>query len=74
MSALASTFSITCKRQIWRVTLDGAFYGDYRTRRHATESADAAAEGLRKQGRAVTVLAPQTATASRATAPLTDLS
>jgi len=58
VTPLTSTFNITFKRQIWRVTLDGVFYGDYRSRRHATDSADAAAEALRKQGRNVTVLAP----------------
>ncbi len=59
MSAPASTFTITLSRGIWRITLDGAFYGDYRTRRHAVESVDAAAATLRGQGRVVHVVAPQ---------------
>jgi hypothetical protein len=49
---------ITLNRRIWRITLDGVFYGDYRTRRHADESADAAADALRKQGRTVTIIVP----------------
>jgi hypothetical protein len=58
MSALPSTLRITLSQRIWRITLDGAFYGDYRTRRHATDSADAAASALRAQGRVVTIVAP----------------
>lgn len=58
MSALPSTLHITLSRGIWRVTLDGAFYGDYRSRRHAADSADAAAATLRSQGRLVTIVAP----------------
>ena len=58
MSALPSTLNITLKHRIWRITLDGAFYGDYRTRRHATDSADAAAAALRTQGRVVTIVGP----------------
>lgn len=58
MSAPASTFLITFNRRIWRVTLDGVFYGDYRSRRHATDSADAAAAALRSKGRIVNIVAP----------------
>lgn len=58
MSAPASTFLITFNRRIWRVTLDGVFYGDYRSRRHATDSADAAAMALRSKGRIVNIVAP----------------
>lgn len=54
----SSIFEIKLNRRIWRVTLDGAFYGDYRTRGHAGESAEAAALALRKQGRIVSVVAP----------------
>jgi len=54
----SSIFEIRLNRRIWRVTLDGAFYGDYRTRRHADESAEAAALALRKRGRIVSVVAP----------------
>lgn len=58
MSAPPSEFLIALSRGIWRVTLDGAFYGDYRSLRHAAESADAAAAALRNRGRAVTIVAP----------------
>lgn len=58
MSAPASTFHITLRHGIWRVTLDGAFYGDYRSRGQAIEGADAAAATLRSQGRIVTIAAP----------------
>jgi hypothetical protein len=58
MSALPSTLCITLNHRIWRITIDGAFYGDYRTRRHATDSADAAAAALRTQGRVVTIVGP----------------
>lgn len=58
MSAPASNFLIARSRGIWRVTLDGAFYGDYRSLRHAAESAGAAAAALRNQGRTVTIVAP----------------
>lgn len=56
--APSSTLQLTLKRRIWRLTLDGAFYGDYRTRSHASESAEAAATALRQQGRVVTIVAP----------------
>jgi hypothetical protein len=58
MTSKTSTLEISLSRRIWRVTLDGAFYGDYRTRRHASDSADAAAIALRLQGRTVNILAP----------------
>ena len=56
---MSSTLRITLKRRIWRVTIDDVFYGDYRSQRHATESAEAAAATLRTQGRRVTILAPE---------------
>ncbi|MGQ0534216.1 MAG: hypothetical protein ACT4OF_16225 [Caulobacteraceae bacterium] len=58
MSAPASTFHIVLRHGIWRVTLDGVFYGDYRSRGDATDSAEAAAATLRSQGRIVTIVAP----------------
>ncbi|PZO55235.1 MAG: hypothetical protein DCF16_03440 [Alphaproteobacteria bacterium] len=58
MQTNPSTLEITYRRSIWRLTLDGAFYGDYRSRRHATDSADAAARGLRAEGRVVTIVTP----------------
>jgi hypothetical protein len=59
MSARVSTLLITLKRRIWRITLDGAFYGDYRSERHANESADAAAAALRSEGRKVNIVPAQ---------------
>jgi hypothetical protein len=59
MSTIASTLLITLKRRIWRITLDGAFYGDYRTERHAAESAEAAALLLRGEGRRVNIVMAQ---------------
>jgi hypothetical protein len=58
MSKAASTFHISVRHNIWRVTLDGAFYGDYHTRAHATEGAAAGAASLRANGRKVTIVAP----------------
>lgn len=52
-----SMIHISLRHGIWRVTLDGAFYGDYRSRGDATDSANAAAAALRGQGRIVTVVA-----------------
>jgi hypothetical protein len=57
MNMPASTLRITLNHRIWRITIDGVFYGDYRTRRHATDSADAAAAALRTEGRSVTIVA-----------------
>jgi len=54
-----SVLRITHRRRIWRITLDDVFYGDYRSHRHATESAEAAAATLRTQGRKVTILAAE---------------
>ncbi|GAM97126.1 hypothetical protein U91I_00750 [alpha proteobacterium U9-1i] len=56
MDAAHSTILTTLRRGIWRVTVDGAFYGDYRTARHANDSAEAAAVALRQTGRVVKVL------------------
>ncbi len=56
MSTTPSIIQIVLRRGIWRVTLDGAFYGDYRSKRHATESADAAAMTIRKAGRQAQLL------------------
>ena len=58
MSAAAATLHISERHSIWRITLDGAFYGDYRSLSLATDGADAAAVALRAQGRKVTIVAP----------------
>lgn len=51
-----SIIQITLRRRIWRLTLDGVFYGDYRSERHALESAEAAAVTMRQAGRPVKII------------------
>ena len=51
-----STFHISVRHRIWRVTLDGVFYGDYRSLGDATDGAEVAAAGLRADGRIVTIV------------------
>lgn len=58
MNKTVSTLEIHLSRRIWRVTRDGVFYGDYRTRRYAEDSAEAAAAVLRAQRREVRIVAP----------------
>ncbi len=60
MSPPTATLHISVRHSIWRVTLDGVFYGDYRSLGQATEGADAAAATLRTQGRIVKIAAPET--------------
>lgn len=57
MTASVATLQISERHRIWRITLDGAFYGDYRSLSLASEGADAAAVTLRAQGRKVTIVA-----------------
>lgn len=38
MSTEPSTFLLTQRHGIWRVTFDGAFFGDYRSENQARES------------------------------------
>jgi hypothetical protein len=56
VSAVPAILLVHARRGIWRVTLDGSFYGDYRSRRHAIESVDAAAVALRNSGRVVQIM------------------
>jgi hypothetical protein len=58
MSTLKSTFQLNLRRGIWRVTLDGAFYGDYRSKLQALEGAESGAQALRDSGRAAQVQVP----------------
>lgn len=58
MSPVPAILRITLNHRIWRITIDGVFYGDYRTHRHATDSADAVVATLRAEGRVVNVIAP----------------
>jgi hypothetical protein len=68
MSPGPAIIEIALRRRIWRVTRDGVFYGDYRSKRHAVESAEAAALALRQTGREVRLItdAVETAKASNA--------
>jgi hypothetical protein len=52
----SAVIQIALFRRIWRVTLDGIFYGDYRSRRQAAEGADVAALALRTDGRNVQIV------------------
>jgi hypothetical protein len=45
MAASRLTFRILLRHGIWRVSLDGRFYGDYRSRSDALEAAEQAAGG-----------------------------
>lgn len=58
MTTEPATFRISVRHSIWRVTLDNAFYGDYRTLDQASDGADAGAVSLRAEGRKVTIVAP----------------
>ena len=46
-------FLITLRHRIWRVTLDGQFFGDYRSKRDAKESADEAARALDRPAKVI---------------------
>lgn len=53
---------LTHRHGIWRITKDGAFFGDYRCKSDGAEAAAFAAGALRREGRAVSiVIAPLTA-------------
>ncbi len=43
-------------RGIWRVTLNGRFYGDYREKRHALDAIDDARRTQESEGRRVSVV------------------
>jgi hypothetical protein len=55
-----SSFEVVLRRGVWQVTLDRLFYGVYRSKDRAVESAEAAAQALREHGRVVqVVVSPQ---------------
>lgn len=55
-----SILQITLRHGIWRIWLDGRFFGDYRSRRQAVESAEAAQRAMAALGkRADVVVAPE---------------
>ena len=49
-------FRIALSHRIWRVTLDGAFFGDYRSKQHAQESAREASSALAAAGREASIV------------------
>jgi hypothetical protein len=54
-----STFRLATRHGIWRVTLDGAFFGDYRSKQHALEGLEDARRALVGAGRDVEIVAPK---------------
>lgn len=56
MSAPLSVFQIGKRHAIWSVKLDGAFFGDYRTKSLALERVRDAKDALDAAGRIVTVV------------------
>lgn len=51
MTATRSTLQITLRHAIWRVWLDGKFFGDYRAKSQAVEAAEAAQRAMATTGR-----------------------
>lgn len=51
MTATRSTLQITFRHGIWRVWLDGQFFGDYRAKSQAIEAAEAAQRAMATIGR-----------------------
>ena len=60
--AQSATFSVAQHHGIWRVTLDGVFFGDYRSKQNALEGLRDKSTALEKVGAAVKVLTPGDAT------------
>lgn len=56
MTAPRSTFQIALRHGIWRVTLDGAFFGDYRSKAHAIAGLEDARRALIAAGRVLNVV------------------
>ena len=53
-----STFHVTLYNDIWRVTLDGVFFGSYRTKSNAIESIGDRRRTLEAAGRRVKIITP----------------
>ncbi|MCR6643817.1 MAG: hypothetical protein NVV62_04480 [Terricaulis sp.] len=51
-----STFQITLRHGIWRILLDGRFFGDYRSRDHAMEGAEEARRAMAAGGRLASII------------------
>lgn len=56
MTAPQSTLQITLRHGIWRVWLDGKFFGDYRAKSQALEAADAAQRAMATIGRIAVIV------------------
>ena len=56
MNVTCSTFTITQRRGIWHVTLDGVFFGDFRSKDQALGMAEESARSLRSNLRIVSVV------------------
>lgn len=53
---ICSIFRITLRHGIWRVTLDGRFFGDYRSKADAIESVEEARSALAAGGRMTSII------------------
>lgn len=53
-----STFNVTLYHDIWRVTLDGVFFGSYTTKSNALESIGERQRTLLAAGRRVKIVTP----------------
>lgn len=53
MRAAQSTFVLSLRHRIWRVTFDGAFFGDYRSERDAMRGIEDAQHKLASVARVV---------------------
>jgi hypothetical protein len=58
MSAPPSTFELKVHHGIWRVTLDGLFFGDYRSKANAVEGIGESQRALAGAGRFVKIIMP----------------
>jgi hypothetical protein len=56
MAPLSSLFELTLRHRIWRVTLDGSFFGDYRSKDEAMDGVADARRALDAAGRSVKVV------------------
>jgi len=66
MTPLRSILQITLRHGIWRIRLDGEFFGDYRSKSHALEAANTAQRAMAETGRIAEVaMTPDTSLSRR---------
>ena len=53
---MRATFAVAPYRGVWRVTLDGAFYGDYRSKQNALDGLSDKSHALKTAGVVVNVI------------------